>query len=167
MATAFADDLYPGAVIEAPAEECYDYDEIPTFPARVTGVKQTATGHQITVAYLENGEPYAFDLAAGGQVVLIALPSQDNDDDMFRLEVHICDQRRSYVAAFANEASAVDFIARKGLTCAFHEVASSPIPDDWNALYEILNPTCDHGLSAHLCYGPAHYASDAEIAMGY
>lgn len=27
--------------------------------------------------------------------------------------------------------------------------------------------TCEHGMSASLCFGPAHYASDAEIRQGW
>ncbi len=77
MATAL--DLRPGTLIFVPTEGHYDYDEkrwlrpdeCPAFPARVTGVEQTATGHQIAVAYLEDGEPYTFDLTAGRQVQLV------------------------------------------------------------------------------------------------
>jgi hypothetical protein len=36
------------------------------------------------------------------------------------------------------------------------------------ALAEYFFPTCEHGMSAQLCYGPNHYPSAAEeMAMGW
>lgn len=84
---------------------------------------------------------------------------------MFAIEVHICDQRRSYNAKFSTEDQAIDFVTRKSSTCAFHEI--DEIPADWNAFYELMNPKCEHGMSADLCYGPAHYATYEEIAQGW
>lgn len=86
---------------------------------------------------------------------------------MVTLEVHICDQRRSIKVGFATEDQAIGYVARKSSTCAFYEVESSPIPRDWKRLEDLMYPTCDHGLSADLCYGPAHYATDEEIAKGW
>lgn len=73
------------------------------------------------------------------------------------LDVHICDQRRSYVATFANEQQALDFIASRSSTHAFHEIATPADIRAWERLYALLYPTCEHGLSADLCGGPMHW----------
>lgn len=79
------------------------------------------------------------------------------------LEIHICDQRRSYTARFATEAQALEFIQRKSSTHAFHPIESEPIDWDANAaLFEELYPTCEHGLSLSNCNGPQHYWFDDE-----
>jgi hypothetical protein len=84
-----------------------------------------------------------------------------------KLEAHICDQRRSYLVTFATEAQALDFIARRSSTHAIFELEDAPIDQAHVKLNDVLHPTCEHGLSASLCYGPSHYASDEEIARGY
>lgn len=75
------------------------------------------------------------------------------------LEVHICDQRRSYLAQFPNEQSAIEFYRRKKGTNnhAIFEVEEASVPRDWERLLEVLYPTCEHGLSEALCWGPNHY----------
>lgn len=101
----------------------------------------------------------------------------------FTLEVHICDERRSYLVGFATEQQALDFIARKNAEAeawrveagaapwagghAYSEIEPCPIPEGWDRLYAVLYPTCEHGLSAALCYGPEHYARPDEIAQGW
>lgn len=80
---------------------------------------------------------------------------------MVKFEVHICRDRRSYVAAFSTEDQAIDFYNRKSATHAMWPVAEE-LPASWTRLYAIMNPTCEHGLSANLCYGPMHYMSAAE-----
>jgi hypothetical protein len=83
------------------------------------------------------------------------------------LEVHICDQRRAYKVTFATETQAIAFLERRTSTHAFWELEGGSVPADWTKLLDFLYPTCEHGLSASLCYGPAHYASDLEIAQGW
>jgi hypothetical protein len=83
------------------------------------------------------------------------------------LGVHICDQRRSYLVEFAREQDAIEFIRRRESYCAIYEPEECDIPRDFGRLLEVLYPTCPHGLSEDICYGPNHYATDAEIAMGY
>lgn len=91
------------------------------------------------------------------------------DETKVVLEIHICDQRRSYFAQFANEQQAIEFYRRKyeSRNHAIFEIEEAGIPADFGRLHEVLNPTCEHGLSEALCYGPSHYASDEEIRMGY
>lgn len=94
------------------------------------------------------------------------------------LEVAVCDQRRSYLAVFANEDQAMTFVAARmpggkryeGAygNHAFFEVEEAPIDFDLAPrLYDFLNPTCEHGLSAHLCAGPQHYPYDDEERQHY
>jgi hypothetical protein len=75
-----------------------------------------------------------------------------------RLEVHICEQRRSYVAEFATEDQALEFIARKMRTHAFYELEDSEIKAEHKRLIDFLFPTCVHGMSESLCEGPMHYS---------
>lgn len=90
----------------------------------------------------------------------------------FKLEMHICDQRRSYFVTFYRECDAIAFIrqrqeANEALTSAgeygggyaWFPLEDSPLPDQWDALYHLLFPTCEHGLSEDLCMGPGHYPS--------
>jgi hypothetical protein len=83
-----------------------------------------------------------------------------------KLDVHVCAMRNTYTATFATERQAIEFIGRKSATCAFWTRDDSPM-DGYPELMEVLFPTCEHGLSASLCMGPAHYATDEEIMMGY
>jgi hypothetical protein len=113
------------------------------------------------------------------------------------LEAHICDQRRSYKVTFEGptaESMAIAFMDARSSTHSISEwvvYESVPRCDEWTGeflgmvdipapdqpylingnvyptLHERLHPTCEHGLSADLCYGPSHWASDAEIAQGF
>ena len=117
--------------------------------------------------------------------------------DAIVLEAHICDQRRSYLVTFEGaqaEDMALAFMAGKRSTHVISEViifdehwvcaphggddfyrvdepaAVQPHMIDANAyprLYAALNPTCGHGMPASGCYGPAHWASEEEIAQGW
>lgn len=79
------------------------------------------------------------------------------------LEVHICDQRRSYVARFTTQEQAIEFISRKSATHAVHEIEAEPFDyHAYPALYDLLYPTCEHGLSLSNCNGPQHYWYDDE-----
>ena len=78
------------------------------------------------------------------------------------LDVHVCDQRRSYRATFATDAAAVDFIARKSSTHAFavlndEEAEGDAIEAAFPLTIEALFPVCEHGLSLQLCSGPNHF----------
>lgn len=94
----------------------------------------------------------------------------------FKLEVHLCDERRNYIVEFADEDQVMAFIARRReqdeawreSTGAapwagghnYYALEGYPIPDGWDRLYDLLYPTCDHGLSAYLCSGYGHYPQD-------
>lgn len=78
-----------------------------------------------------------------------------------KLEVHICNQRRSYYPTFVREIDAISFINRfTDMNHAFYEPQDSDIPESWATLLDILYPTCEHGLSASLCMGSNHYERD-------
>lgn len=94
---------------------------------------------------------------------------------------------RVYAILFANEALALDYMARHPweldgtrsttyvtaeaeeaeLTEAQRAMVRGIDPETDPTLYDRLYPTCEHNLSGNLCYGPAHYATDAEIARGF
>lgn len=98
----------------------------------------------------------------------------------FKLEMVVCGYR-SYVVKFYRECDVIDFIRRYerkneaqrdagqfGGGYAWFALEDSPVPDQWDALYHLLFPTCDHGLSEDLCWGPNHYpTADEERAMGW
>lgn len=82
---------------------------------------------------------------------------------MIALEIHICDQRRSYVARFATDAQAVAFVTARRSTHAVYELGDSPLdPGECPNLFALLYPECEHGMSASNCYGPQHYYFDEE-----
>jgi hypothetical protein len=82
-------------------------------------------------------------------------------DNAVTLEIHICDQRRSYLATFSTEAQALAFCKPKSATHAFFTVPGSPLANGWENLEAWLYPTCVHGLSDALCAGPDHYPADS------
>lgn len=76
---------------------------------------------------------------------------------MIALEIHICDQRRSYVARFATEDQAIAFVEVRGSTHAVFEIEAEPFDGDaYSRLYDLLYPECEHGVRG-ACYGPQHY----------
>lgn len=99
----------------------------------------------------------------------------------FKLEMHICDQRRSYFVEFHRECDVITFIRRHeeaneallnagtyGGGYAWSPVEDSPVPEQWAALCDLLFPTCEHGMSADLCWGPNHYPTrEEEMARGW
>lgn len=91
------------------------------------------------------------------------------DTAMVTLEIHICRERRSYLASFSTPQQAVAFIERKSSTHNFSEIKAQPIPEQgWDALLDALYPTCEHGMSEGSCYGPMHFMSaEQEQAMGW
>ena len=84
------------------------------------------------------------------------------------LEIHICDQRRSYLVTFEGpdaQRMAIEFVKTRSATHAIWELQDQP--DRWidhrhGELLELLYPTCPHGLSESNCYGPQHYYFDEE-----
>lgn len=81
------------------------------------------------------------------------------------LEVHICDQRRSYKVTFTGpnaEDQALTFVNTRSANHAFHELESALVPNQYTRLLDWLYPTCDHGLSASNCYGPQHFYYDED-----
>jgi hypothetical protein len=82
------------------------------------------------------------------------------------LDIHICDQRRSFRVTFTGpdaEAHALAFLAPRCSTHATHEIENEPIDSDaFPLLYAYLYPECEHGMSLSNCYGPQHYYFDEE-----
>lgn len=81
------------------------------------------------------------------------------------LEMHICDQRRSYRVTFTGpraEEFALAYVEARVTTHAVHELDDRPVPDQYAALLEWLHPACPHGLDLANCYGPQHYYFDEE-----
>lgn len=89
------------------------------------------------------------------------------------LEIHICDQRRSYLATWEGaedevEQRILDFLAERGINHAWHELEDRIIDfgtvdaPRLSRLYALLYPTCEHGLDLSNCYGPQHYYYDEE-----
>lgn len=92
--------------------------------------------------------------------------------DRIVLDMGICDQRRGYRVTFeglAAEDMALAFVQVRWSTHAVSEAEDAPF--DYEAfprLYDLLYPTCEHGLSLSNCYGPQHYYFDQEEqARGY
>ena len=92
-----------------------------------------------------------------------------------KLHIHICAERRGYNVTFSTEDQAIAFLTPKSSTHAWWELntenSAGPrgsVPVSWIKLQEFLYPTCEHGMSADLCYGPDHFMSaDQEEAMGW
>lgn len=86
------------------------------------------------------------------------------------LHIHICDQRRGYDATFTTEDQAIAFLTAKRATKnhtwwelgAEDHTGTGSVPATWTRLVDFLYPTCEHGLSLELCYGPNHYMSAAQ-----
>lgn len=113
------------------------------------------------------------------------------------LESHNCKQRFSYKVTFEGpgaEDMALKFIEDRSSTHAVSEwIEYTDVPafDEWTGdevgtrcvvneqqphmiefdkyprLYKKLNPTCEHGMSAWSCYGPAHDVTESELAAGW
>lgn len=87
--------------------------------------------------------------------------------DEIKLEIRTQGGYHRFVATFANQEQAIEYFERQASVASFSEVEGAPISGNHTRLLAVLYPTCEHGLSESLCYGPAHYASDEEIARGY
>lgn len=72
-----------------------------------------------------------------------------------------------FTAEFATETQAIAYAAARRSTHIVAELDDRPIGAIHTKLLGYLYPSCEHGMDAGLCLGPAHYATDAEIAMGY
>lgn len=82
----------------------------------------------------------------------------------------VCSTGHSYIARFYGEdaeAHALDFFERKGMTHVIEEVEGEFIDQGYRRIIEKLYPTCEHGMSAHLCSGPQHYPYDEEERQIY
>jgi hypothetical protein len=106
-------------------------------------------------------------MTATGTTTLFKAPTQ------VTLDVHICDQRRSYRVTFATERQAIEFVERKSQPTdahpygnqAFFEVDECPLVPWFLALDAVLNPECEHGLAASLCSGPNHYGEPGDVGF--
>jgi hypothetical protein len=63
----------------------------------------------------------------------------------------------SYPVTFSTEEQAIKFVEDRSATHAFTQHQDNPISNGWENLYELLYPTCDHGLSASLCADPINH----------
>lgn len=158
--------------------------------AFVKGYKITRWGLDIPALDIRAGRVVVHGLDYDGRAtepvgefdtVDAALAEVDQLTSVLHLEVHVCDQRRSYLATFEGpDGDALAMAFMQGLTAAdqangypygnhaYHETTGKPY--DYERFPQVsayLNPTCEHGMSAHLCYGPAHYCSPEEIAQGW
>ena len=52
---------------------------------------------------------------------------------------------------------AAAYVRERGDRLCFHAEDAEADWQQWPLLMEALYPTCEHGLSAQLCYGPGHY----------
>lgn len=88
--------------------------------------------------------------------------------DHIALEIHICDQRRSFKATFATEDQALAYLMARRSTHAVFELEDEPFDyDTFPRLYDLLYPTCEHGMDQSNCYGPQHYYMDDEERARY
>lgn len=91
--------------------------------------------------------------------------------DHITLEMLACDGSAHWLVTFHGpdaEVAALAYLHTRRATHVPYELAEDSFSyTRFPRLADYLNPTCEHGLSAHLCFGPAHYASDAEIAQGW
>lgn len=91
-----------------------------------------------------------------------------------KMDAHFCgtvvDGRfypgHDYTITFATEQQAIAYISRKRSTTNFLQRGDFPL-DEYPALLSVLYPSCEHGLSAQLCYGPGHYAPDNVVDSWY
>lgn len=72
----------------------------------------------------------------------------------------------NFLAHFSTEDQALAYMRRRSQHY-FGEHEAYPVPDECERLLDALYPRCPHGMSLGLCYGPAHYASEEEIARGW
>ena len=103
---------------------------------------------------------------------------------MFTLDVYSNEQWKTYpvqadrladLRAYAERVMAAD--DARGEHGVYHNFDwNDPESLNWDdpelvEFDKIIHPadyeTCPHGMSANLCYGPAHYASDYEISQGW
>jgi hypothetical protein len=84
------------------------------------------------------------------------------------LLIHICAARRAYKVTFSTQEQAIAFLSARTATHNWDEIpdvfwpGSGSVPADWHELLAYLYPTCEHGMSADLCYGPDHFMSAAQ-----
>lgn len=99
------------------------------------------------------------------------------DADPLTIEVHVCDERRSFIVSFDGPAAHAEATALRymdhlneqakhaGYTWgnyAFHlDESNPPSPEQFPKLYDRLFPLCGHGMSLDLCEDPInHYGRD-------
>jgi len=65
------------------------------------------------------------------------------------------------------EENAIAYISERSQTHAINEPYNADVDmieyidgDHYPMLYDLLYPVCEHGMSAHLCYGEDHYGSE-------
>lgn len=85
------------------------------------------------------------------------------------LLAEVGERGHKYVVRFATEDQAVAYVEPRWETHRFSELKDEPINGHKHQrLYDLLYPTCEHGLSLENCNGPQHYWFDEEEqARGY
>lgn len=76
-----------------------------------------------------------------------------------RVEIAATPEADAAAAAFFRSASTLE----TGHAACVDEDATDPAALG-PAMESVFYPTCAHGMSAQLCYGPNHYPTDAELA---
>lgn len=69
----------------------------------------------------------------------------------------------TFVAKFSNVEQAISYIERKSSDANFAlmaELDQRRMSEEEGAVWDHLNPRCEHGLSLSLCAGPGHYPQD-------
>jgi hypothetical protein len=104
-----------------------------------------------------------------GVVLVSVRPGDDASDAATPIVLDVQGSGRELVAyrvRFATEDQALAYMDAHS-AYYFAEVESEQVPDSCKRLLDRLHPRCEHGMSADLCYGPAHYATDEEIRQGW
>lgn len=104
------------------------------------------------------------------------MPTATANPDL-TIEAHHCANGVTFTVTFTGpdaDARCVTYMTERGMTHAFctpYEADDTRAREvdlaDFPLTFAHLNPICEHGLALDLCYGPQHYATDAEIAAGW
>jgi len=81
-----------------------------------------------------------------------------------QIMLHICDARRGYRVTWTGRPQDVAkrVIAFLDARKSTHAWDVEELPAGMPELDAYLYPTCEHGLSLDLCYGPQHYPYDED-----
>lgn len=85
---------------------------------------------------------------------------------------------RARRVGFSTEPQALAYLRRFSGVAHIYEAAAenhedpsknwADIPAEWTLVYDLLYPTCEHGMNLSSCYGPDHFMSaEQERAMDW